>query len=274
MKNKIHHQLVLLAESILKADSLSAKEIKDKAQQLYEQSILLAYAEKNKDSITALSIEDNIENEISTKTETKDLAIENAKSDILNKEPEITPSFEIKEGVLGMTFESASKFSEFEKKQDSKVIHKEELVEKKEEDIEEENYPEAPALLHELENLTQGFDLPDFEPVDEVAIENQVEDEVVVSEEKKSSTTSKSLNDTLTKGFNVGLNDRIAFTNQLFAGDQQDYTRVISQLNTTETLEEAIQFINDIVKPEYNNWDGKETFELRFIELIERNFQS
>lgn len=259
MKNKIHHQLVLLAESILKADSLSAKEIKDKAQQLYEQSILLAYAEKNKDSITALSIEDNIEN---------------AKSDILNKEPEITPSFEIKEGVLGMTFESASKFSEFEKKQDSKVIHKEELVEKKEEDIEEENYPEAPALLHELENLTQGFDLPDFEPVDEVAIENQVEDEVVVSEEKKSSTTSKSLNDTLTKGFNVGLNDRIAFTNQLFAGDQQDYTRVISQLNTTETLEEAIQFINDIVKPEYNNWDGKETFELRFIELIERNFQS
>lgn len=272
MKNKIHHQLVQLAESILKADSLSATEIKDKAQQLYEQSILLAYAEKNKDAITALNIEDNIENETVIKTETKDLATENTKSDILNKEPEITPSFETEGGVLGMTFESASKFSEFEKKQDSKVIHKEELVEKKEEDIEEENYPEAPALLHELENLTQGFDLPDFEPVDEVAIENKVE--VVVSEEKKSSTISKSLNDTLTKGFNVGLNDRIAFTNQLFAGDQQDYTRVISQLNTTETLEEAIQFINDIVKPEYNNWDGKETFELRFIELIERNFQS
>ncbi len=261
MKNKIHHQLVQLAESILKADSLSAKEIKDKAQQLYEESILLAYAEEN------------AENEISTKTETKDSTVENVKSDILNSERETAPSFEIEEDVLGMNFESDSKFSEFEKKQDPKGIHKEELVEKREEDIEEENYPEAPALLHELENLTQGFDLPDFEPVNEVTIENQVDEEALVSE-KKSSPISKSLNDTLTKGFNVGLNDRIAFTNQLFAGNQQDYTRVISQLNTTETLEEAIQFINHIVKPEYNNWDGKETFELRFIELIERNFQS
>lgn len=273
MKNKIHHQLVQLAESILKADSLSAKEIKDKAQQLYEESILLAYAEKNEESIRGLSVEENIEKEISTKTEIKDLTVENAESEILNYEPETAPSFEIEEGVLGMNFESVSKFSEFEKKQDPKGIHKEELVEKREEDIEEENYPEAPALLHELENLTQGFDLPDFEPVNEVTIENQVDEEALVSE-KKSSPISKSLNDTLTKGFNVGLNDRIAFTNQLFAGNQQDYTRVISQLNTTETLEEAIQFINHIVKPEYNNWDGKETFELRFIELIERNFQS
>ncbi|MFT4806026.1 MAG: hypothetical protein ACI9YE_003257, partial [Psychroserpens sp.] len=30
--------------------------------------------------------------------------------------------------------------------------------------------------------------------------------------------------------------------------------------------------LNDIVKPDYNNWKGKEEFESRFFNIIERKF--
>jgi len=147
-----------------------------------------------------------------------------------------------------------------------KIAHQE----KEEEVVEIKEAPKkAPALLHELENLTKDFDLPDFEPAK--APENVVP--TTVQPLETISKPKKSLNDSLNKGFQIGLNDRLAFVNQLFGGNQQDFTRVVSQLNTIDTLSEAQQFINEIVKPEYNNWEGKEAFELRFLDLVERNFQ-
>ena len=52
----------------------------------------------------------------------------------------------------------------------------------------------------------------------------------------------------------------------------EDYTRVLSQLNTIDTEERSIAFIKNMVKPEYNNWEGKEEYEARFLSLIERRF--
>ena len=82
----------------------------------------------------------------------------------------------------------------------------------------------------------------------------------------------KTLNEKLSAGINVGLNDRIAFVKNLFADSNEDYNRVISQLNTFDTMQEAQEFIDDMVKPDYNDWSGKEEYQERFMEIIEKKF--
>nr|WP_321228756.1 hypothetical protein [uncultured Psychroserpens sp.] len=116
--------------------------------------------------------------------------------------------------------------------------------------------PEAPKT--HLEDITAGFEeIPVFEPVDQ-ANEN----------------FRKSLNDKLKNGgLNIGLNDKLAFIKHLFNGKIEDYERVLSQLNTTNSFQEASHLLKDIVKPDYNNWAGKEEFEIRFLNIVERKFE-
>lgn len=93
-----------------------------------------------------------------------------------------------------------------------------------------------------------------------------------VSPEEAESSNKKSLNDAFTpKEIKVGLNDRHAFVKHLFGDDADNFTRVISQLNTIDSEERSLAFIDNLVKPEYD-WSGKEEFETRFIELITRRF--
>ncbi|HTO35372.1 MAG TPA: hypothetical protein VLZ72_03980, partial [Flavobacterium sp.] len=80
------------------------------------------------------------------------------------------------------------------------------------------------------------------------------------------------LNETLLKGIHIGLNDKIAFVKHLFNGSNEDYNRVLSQLSTFDTFGEVQDFIEDIVKPDYNNWHGKDEYSERLLEIIERNF--
>ena len=98
--------------------------------------------------------------------------------------------------------------------------------------------------------------------------------EFITKEENKNqiSLESKKLNESLIKGINIGLNDKIAFTKSLFDGSEEDYSRVVSQLQTYSSYDEAFDFLNKIVKPDYNNWDGKEEIEKRFLRCIESNF--
>lgn len=105
--------------------------------------------------------------------------------------------------------------------------------------------------------------------------------EVIAAKEKLDTTTiempvenkSKSLNDRLSnKSIQIGLNDKLAFIKHLFANSQDEYQRVISQLNTLESEERSMSFINNMVKPEYNNWEGKEEYENRFKAIVERKF--
>lgn len=107
----------------------------------------------------------------------------------------------------------------------------------------------------DLEELTAGFiDEPIFEPV-------------------KKEEGKKSLNDKLKSGgLQIGLNDKLAFIKHLFNGEAADYDRVLSQLNTVSSFKEAQAFIEDIVKPDYNNWQDKEEYETRFIEIVESKF--
>ena len=121
-------------------------------------------------------------------------------------------------------------------------------------------------------------------PVEEVKEEIQPEPVVAetpkVLEEEVKATFEKvsqepkisSLNDRLNKTISFGLNDRIGFEKKLFGGSSDDFNRVISQLNTFDSFEEAKSFVLDFVKPDYNNWEGNEEFEARFMEIVEKKF--
>ncbi|MFW0739050.1 hypothetical protein [Flavobacterium sp. T12S277] len=80
------------------------------------------------------------------------------------------------------------------------------------------------------------------------------------------------LNEKLAKGFHIDLNDRIAFTKNLFGNSSEDYSRVLNQLLTFDSFGEAKEFIEDMVKPDYNNWDGKDDYAERFLGIIEKKF--
>lgn len=124
----------------------------------------------------------------------------------------------------------------------------------------EEAIPEKKVHKRNLEDITAGFeDTPIFEPV--------LKSQNGVSNEKKS------LNDKINTGrLHIGLNDKLAFIKHLFDGKNEDYDRVISQLNTTTSFLEAKQFIETKVKPDYNQWPDKEEFETRFMEIVESKF--
>jgi hypothetical protein len=88
----------------------------------------------------------------------------------------------------------------------------------------------------------------------------------------KMNNEAVSLNDRISKGITVGLNDRIAFVKNLFNNSNEDYNRVLSQLITFDTYADALDFIDNMVKPDYNNWEGKDEYAQRFMEIIERKF--
>lgn len=86
------------------------------------------------------------------------------------------------------------------------------------------------------------------------------------------SVTNDTQQTTNLRTINLGLNDRIAFEKNLFGGSGEDLNRVLSQLNTMDRFDDAQNFINDLVKPDYNNWQGKEEYEERFMQLVEKRF--
>jgi len=81
-----------------------------------------------------------------------------------------------------------------------------------------------------------------------------------------------SLNEKLARGFHIDLNDRIAFTKNLFGNSTEDYSRVLNQLLTFDSYAEVKDFIENMVKPDYNNWEGKDDYAERFMGIIEKKF--
>lgn len=154
-------------------------------------------------------------------------------------------------------------------------------------DYQELDFVKVEDVPAEVEKVTETV----FEavtPVEEVKEETQPEpivadfetSEPKVLEEEVKATFEKvsqeprisSLNDRLNKAITFGLNDRIGFEKKLFGGSSDDFNRVVSQLNTFDSFEEAKAFVDDFVKPDYNNWEGAEEFETRFMEIVEKKF--
>jgi len=131
----------------------------------------------------------------------------------------------------------------------------------------------------ELESIDMPFDvsasLEDKIESDNNADIRLKEESVEVTKESQSinsqTKTRTSLNDKINKSITVDLNDRIAFVNNLFNGSQEDFNRVLSQLNSFENENEAKDFLLNQVKPDYS-WQGHESYEERLIFLIERKF--
>ena len=105
------------------------------------------------------------------------------------------------------------------------------------------------------------------EPIQEAKL-----DEVPVENIEKVEPKIVSLNDKLAKGINIDLNDRLAFIKHLFGNSSEDYNRVLNQLITFDTFNETREFVQEMVKPDYNNWDGKQEYEERFMDIIEKKF--
>lgn len=123
--------------------------------------------------------------------------------------------------------------------------------------------------------LGQNYTEPVFVKPNDITIPTSkkeiVEEESEVITDKQEDK-SLSLNDRLSKSINIGFNDRIGFVKHLFGESMEDYNRVLSQLNTFSSYSEAKDFIDEIIKPDYNNWEGKEDYEARFIEIVEKKF--
>lgn len=80
------------------------------------------------------------------------------------------------------------------------------------------------------------------------------------------------LNDKFSKGLQIDINDRLAFIKHLFDKRPNEYQRAISQISTFQSWNQAKVFILEMVKPDYDNWNGKELYEERFLKIIENNF--
>lgn len=111
-----------------------------------------------------------------------------------------------------------------------------------------------------------------------IAIENETKSlkDLALPSDKQvaftKTTDSKTVTLSETKALKIDLNDRIAFVKHLFGNSNEDYNRVLNQLITYDSFEEAQDFIEDMVKPDYNSWEGKEDYSQRFMEIIEKKF--
>jgi hypothetical protein len=242
MKKKLESELISIAHRILK---LTGKEDLEKMQSevalLYQKITILKFIESNQDVQATDAVG-------------MDTSFFDSLDDAFNNK--ITDSVEVADKTfVNIDSEEDEAIMEpaIEKIKDIVAQMPEETVEV-DAIIDAINEP-TETIVHDLNELSPSYaQLPIFD-----AIEPE--------------TTQTSLNDQLkTQGFQIGLNDRLAFVKNLFENRNEDYERVMSQLTTLDSFEEATSLLNSIIKPDYNNWEGQEEIEARFLEIIEKKF--
>lgn len=241
MHKKLENDLMSLAHSVLqmknKEDVFALKKI---AQDIFEKLSLLAFVEEYVNTTPNL---------------------DKTKEELLF---EVEKALEIKNTIIEDKVEPEPIIPQLE--DEYLEVAKEEHIEQPFEELEglifgdtkPQNFKDDPKDVGERNMPTLEEELQDTIPVDVMA--NLFEP-----------VKQTSLNDKLSGNIQIGLNDRIAFVKHLFNGSQEDFNRVVSQLNTLKTEKEAKTFINKMVKPDYN-WEDKEELENRFMEIIERKF--
>jgi hypothetical protein len=261
MKKQLQSNIKRLAEQILsEKDSKDTKKMKETARQLYEQLTVLEYLE-----VQILGEEEQaaLKDSLDSKT---------YRENTWFKEPEPVPQPEDREEIVEPVMEKIKDLVAQMPEESQKV-----------DALLEEVLPRKEYVKNDLEEFASNYqEMPVFERKEEPAN---------TSEEKKGTTTNvqpqseviekptnndvekpRSLNEALSRGINIGLNDRLAFIKHLFDGKTEDYTRVLSQINTQPTFEDAEDFIKGKVKPSYNYWLDKEDYSRRFMKIIEKSF--
>ncbi|WP_297803350.1 hypothetical protein [uncultured Polaribacter sp.] len=252
MHKKLESDLISLAHSILQMKSKdNVFLLKEKSKEIYEKLSVLAFVEEYVNSGPNLN---HTKEEVFSQ-------VENAFQLEASKEQNL-------ENLD--TSESVTHEEEESKESIEKIIEEVKAEEIKEEIIEQP--------FDELEELMLSEEKPvnDFVKVEEnktSSLEEELQDTISVDQLATLFDTpaTKSLNDRLAVNIQIGLNDRIAFVKSLFDGSQEDFNRVVSQLNTYATEKEAKKFIHKMVKPDYD-WSQQEELEARFIEIVERKF--
>lgn len=280
MHKKLAADLTSLAHSILQ---MKNKEdvfvLQKKAHEVYEKLSVLAYVEEyinntpNPEHTKEELLEkiENIVKEVKEEPEVVDEVIDQ-KIDEVKVKPEETKD------VVKHDLEEEEKMAT-----EDEVEEVEEIVEEsKEEEVPSEE-PEviveafAEEIQEEKVDETQEEGLfasePEKEEKELPTLEEELQDTIAVDvvADLFENASKKSLNDKLQGDIQIGLNDRIAFVKNLFDGSQEDFNRVVSQLNTLKTEKEAKKFINKMVKPDYD-WTEKEELEERFMSIVERKF--
>lgn len=301
MKKKLEAELISIAHRVLKLKNRSETiQLHEETKKLYDQLTVLRFYEENiaiaEKEISREDLEQKLENPNNSTQVQNNEEYENVLHALdldLNSEPEID-TLENKD-IVGEFVEEVENNNEEEIIEEKALVHEDDLKQKQSvlfDDVFDGNFEEPdfvkvsdvplevekvaeltfeaveeskPEITEDLFKAKETKEEAVAEVKEEIVIEKVPE--VVFEEPKK-----MSLNDRLTKGINIGLNDRIAFEKKLFGGSSDDFNRVLSQLNTFDSFDEAQGFINDFVKPDYNNWDGKEEFENRFLEIIEKKF--
>jgi len=307
MHKKLASDLTSLAHSILQMKNREdVFELKQKAYEVYEKLSVLAYVEEYinntpnptktkeellKDVLLAENKkeEEVVVDEVSSKEEK--ISIESKGGVVKDLEAEV----EKKEEPIKAEKLVEEKIQEEELSEERKVHHL--LEEDLKEDFEQEADEIAEKVIEEInkEVITNEIIEQPFDELEELLhggaedVKNDVKDvgerKIPTLEDELQDTISvdimtdlftkaapkKSLNDHFQTTIQIDLNDRIAFVKHLFNGDQNDFNRVISQLNTIKTEKEAKKFINKMIKPDYD-WSEKEEYENRLLEIIERRF--
>lgn len=272
MKKKLEAELISIAHRVLKLKNRSeTKQLQEEARKLYEQLTILRFYEENfeavKEEISITELENKLQQPIVAVEEEvlieKEGSVsqqeieEEIEEEPILKEEDIKDQPALFDGVLIDDYKEVS-------------FVKLEEVPKEVEQVAEITFEKA-----EVEEPEEAEPIIPKEEVMETIAPESIQPEVILENKKvvyEEEPRTMSLNDRLTRGISFGLNDRIAFEKKLFGGNPDDFNRVISQLNTFDSFDEAKGFIEDFVKPDYNNWDGKEEFENRFLEIIERKF--
>lgn len=306
MKKKLEADLISIAHRVLK---LKGKEdvvlLHQEAQKLYEKLAVLRFYEEHINVIK----EEISEEELVEKLNAMDFSkpIELAKAEVETEEEPVSVNEVVEETTILVDEVEIENEQVEEKVEIEAVVEHENVEHEKEEplfspifELSEEAEEEKPIATTQQKQISfedllgSGYKEPEFVKVNDVPKEvekvadiffekveetSQPEITIETTFESKVETVvqktehkSHSLNDTLIKGINIGLNDRIAFVKHLFAGSNEDFNRVVSQVNTYDSFEEAQQFMEEMVKPDYNNWEGKEDYASRFMNLIEKKF--
>ena len=84
---------------------------------------------------------------------------------------------------------------------------------------------------------------------------------------------AQSLNDKFGKTAQIGLNDKLAFVQKLFFGSESEYNKVVKHIADLHSMQDAVIYIEQEVKPTYNYWKGKEEYEQRFLDLLLKRFE-
>ncbi|WP_314299338.1 hypothetical protein [Capnocytophaga sputigena] len=84
---------------------------------------------------------------------------------------------------------------------------------------------------------------------------------------------AQSLNDKFGKTAQIGLNDKLAFVQKLFFGSESEYNKVVKHIADLHSMQDAVIYIEQEVKPTYNYWKGKEEYEQRFLDLTLKRFE-